>query len=363
MLTRQSKRSIDTSSDLDDEAQHKQKKQQQAVQSSQSSPNLPKINLTIELPDGWTPEDTQFGTMRFDFLSPTSKSYREVEALFRNGIPVDTADILGISGVKNMTLYLSWMTRVAADRSRTQVPPRIQKLWHGTQVSNAANICTNNLDKGRITSNVGSIYGKGVYLTWSVRYASSDNYSKPAEHESTFHDSNGNSISLPMGTKCLILCKVIVGKTLPVSNNNHMLVAPPEGFDSTCNEALIDPNTGNTVLPEECVYSIFDTSRIYPENVIYFLPKREMEKVFKPLACNKIANSSCAASGQAPAASVRLNIATPSSSLQAAMGAAVSSTVTSGCSTSSSAHGGSLLGTVGLQSSSSTSQKASLYKT
>lgn len=243
-----------------------------------------KAELCIELPSTWSQEDAIFGRNNIVSLEPSAEQYREVEHLFRKDIPAEFAKILCIRESRNMHLYFTHVSKLAEQKNRSNgVDDKLlhKKLWHGTNVANAESICRENMDKGRVQTNVGSLYGRGIYFTWSARLAASDAYSKPSVQDLTVKDHNGEDIVLPSKTKCLLLCRVIVGNSLPISNNNQALIAPPDGYDTTCNEVVLDRNTGTVLIPKECIYSVYDTSRIYPQYIVYFEPLKSLGSFFK----------------------------------------------------------------------------------
>jgi hypothetical protein len=242
-------------------------------------------HLSIQLPQGWTQEDAQLGNHYIEILKQSDSCYNSVEQEFYSKIPSTHAKLIGIRRNKHMGLYLNFCSKASEMRQQAlkngQTDLNIQRLWHGTKILNAEDIAKKNFDKGLAQTSNGTLYGKGVYLSSMSLYAARDVYAKPSEEKYKIEDGEGNKLILPIGTKCIIQCDVIVGKALPIANNNRDLVSPPDGFDCTCNEEILDNTTKKVRLPAKCVYCIFDTNKIYPCHIFYFLPIQDYSNVFK----------------------------------------------------------------------------------
>ena len=242
-------------------------------------------HLSIQLPEGWTQEDAQLGNQYIEILKQTDIGFDTLEKEFYSIIPSTHAKLICIRRNKNMGLYLNYCGKVSEMKQQAlkngETDLNIQRLWHGTKILNAEEIAKKNLDKGLAQSSNGTLYGKGVYLSSMPLYAAHDVYSKPSEEKYKLEDGEGNKIILPIGTKCLIQCDAIIGKALPIANNNRDLVSPPDGFDCTCNEEILDNLTKRVRLPAKSVYCIFDTNKIYPCHFFYFLPTQDYANVFK----------------------------------------------------------------------------------
>jgi len=124
------------------------------------------------------------------------------------------------------------------------------RLWHGTSKEAAESIAASDFRFNLAGSNAGTLYGSGVYFADSC--SKSDEYSQPSAD----------------GLRCLILCRVALGRVL----YNDEISPDAEQLTRKCLSGEYDSVLGDR---EKCrgtfkEFIIFDEAQVYPEFLVFY---------------------------------------------------------------------------------------------
>jgi len=124
------------------------------------------------------------------------------------------------------------------------------RLWHGTSQTAAESIAATDFRLNLAGSNAGTLYGSGVYFADSC--SKSDEYSQPSAD----------------GLRCLILCRVALGRVL----YNDEISPDAEQLTRKCLSGEYDSVLGDR---EKCrgtfkEFIIFDEAQVYPEFLVFY---------------------------------------------------------------------------------------------
>mmetsp|Transcript_69399 Transcript_69399/g.137209 ORF Transcript_69399/g.137209 Transcript_69399/m.137209 type:complete len:717 (-) Transcript_69399:122-2272(-) len=124
-------------------------------------------------------------------------------------------------------------------------------LWHGTSVRVALSIAQEDFRLDTAGRNVGTMYGRGIYLAENSTKA--DEYAK--DDPGGFYD----------GVFAMLLCRVCLGKFFYTTERNEDAIKSYESgeFDSTCGDRAKSVGTFRE-------FVVYDSDQLYPEYVILY---------------------------------------------------------------------------------------------
>lgn len=124
-------------------------------------------------------------------------------------------------------------------------------LWHGTKVRSALSIAQNDFDIGYAGSNVGTMYGRGIYLCEHCTKA--DEYA--LDEPGGYYD----------GVYALLLCRVVLGKFFYTLDRNIGAEQEVKSgqYDSTLGDRLKKADTFRE-------FVVYDADQVYPEYVVIY---------------------------------------------------------------------------------------------
>lgn len=124
-------------------------------------------------------------------------------------------------------------------------------LWHGTSVRVALSIAQEDFRLDTAGQNVGTMYGRGVYLTENSTKA--DEYAK--DDPGGFYD----------GIFAMLLCRVSLGKYFYTTERNEDAIQFYQSgeYDSTCGDRAKSVGTFRE-------FVVYDADQLYPEYVILY---------------------------------------------------------------------------------------------
>lgn len=124
-------------------------------------------------------------------------------------------------------------------------------LWHGTKIRAALNIAQDHFNISFAGSNVGTMYGRGIYLCEHCTKA--DEYAQ--DETNGYYD----------GVYALILCRVVLGKYFYTNDRN--IGAEDEvksgRYDSTLGDRLTKAKTFRE-------FVVYDADQVYPEFIVLY---------------------------------------------------------------------------------------------
>jgi hypothetical protein len=299
------------------------------------------IHYDFKIPPTWVmDEHTSFFLQnpitKIVEIAPETPLFQNIETLFYQNLPSrSSAKLLcveQVQNIKNFAHYCTEATAIHNDFILKKYPEReIEKwLWHGTSMLNLDSLLRGGFDKVYLKR---EMFGKGFYFSHSSRIAGQSNYAKPATSDSFhlrihqyfrelspvqqpfFYTSHRESAvdqesaahcppkkkrnadklkftdmakmkviipELPSETRVLLLCRVLVGKSLEVSDrtyahNKEAMKLLPIGFHSSINAPTISQQN----IQKGDYTVIYNPCQIYPEYICYFKVNPEFEKKYK----------------------------------------------------------------------------------
>jgi len=238
--------------------------------------------------------------IQVESLLSTDERYLGVLERFSKDLPMGSCEVFGIDHVENCNEYAKYcmesMKMVMTYGKTDFINKNFERfLWHGTSISNLESILENGFDRMTIKTGV---YGKGFYFTNKAKIAALDVYAKPAVYD-IFHANikntemeyvkmSKNSLKsvveaevYPEDVKCVMLCRVLVGKVHKVAPKAYDKSFPIKGFHSTGNIAVQNHKNPFLSLEEENFIVSYQNKYIYPEYLVFFKAKEEWKTFFR----------------------------------------------------------------------------------
>ncbi|XP_078538540.1 protein mono-ADP-ribosyltransferase PARP14-like isoform X2 [Lissotriton helveticus] len=201
-----------------------------------------KIEGENDIPAHW--ESVSANKVNRVQLSPQTKEYKDVEALFKKTC---THTIHKIERLQNVFLWKNYMIKKLSidDKNGSQNNERL--LFHGTAQAHLTTILKNGFNRSFAGMNA-AVYGNGTYFAVNASYSAHDTYSKP--------DASG--------MKYMYLTRVLTG--LFCAGRKGILTPPAKNTQDPTD--LYDSVTDNVENPN--MFVVFNDVQAYPEYVISF---------------------------------------------------------------------------------------------
>ncbi|XP_050959398.1 protein mono-ADP-ribosyltransferase PARP11-like [Labeo rohita] len=200
-------------------------------------------DISTSSPAHWKNVDPQIPYQLF-CLRKDSSEYQRVERFVRvDGLLQHP--IVSINRIQNMDLWeLFCRKKIQLMRIKGQSDIKEEMLFHGTSAKNVHSICTYNFDC-RLSDKKrgGHTFGKGTYFAKHASFA------------------NNYSANTGLGTKVMLLARVIVGK---YKTGRQDYCTPDDDLDERIHDSCVD----DMLCPR--IFVIFDSNQIYPEYLIEY---------------------------------------------------------------------------------------------
>jgi len=198
-------------------------------------------------------------TQQFDVTK-----YASIENQFQVGMKkknyiANIVCILSVFDTKRFKDYTAYLKMVESNRNLKHGNEK--RWWHGSalkcQLWKTKKVC------GTQGCHVCSILDQGFLMKYANSTRSWGRFGKGLYFAPDAAKSNDYAVGEPnSGIKCLILCKVVVGKAMIYQTDQTTLTQPPPGYDSVLGE------TGQSLNFPELV--IYNDSAILPAYVVFF---------------------------------------------------------------------------------------------
>jgi len=183
-------------------------------------------------------------------LTPNKRPGIEKQFKDTIGVSVQIIEVLSVFDKDRFKDYDMYKLKMATKNGDANE----RRWWHGSRL--ACTLWTNQKLCGGSTCAICGILHKGFLKSHAANGRLGPGlYSAPAAAKSNTYTTAHN------GIKCLILCKVVVGKPIKFSSDQPQLRACPSGFDSVLAE-------GGSFSHVECV--VWDEDGVLPAYVIFY---------------------------------------------------------------------------------------------
>lgn len=234
--------------------------QQQQQNSTTISVSFPSTWKTMPDDQATTRDFTWWNTTHFIELHPGPPEYKEVIALFKNGLPA--AQVSRIERIQHRLLYSHYSRRFNVLGIKHGGEAQERFLFHGTNSLSPKNLLLNSetgLDLRFANSN--GFYGSGVYFAENSRYSHHYAYRNSTKRE---HQ--------------MLVCKVALGSSFDYKLNiDRQLRLPPHmaGSSQSIRHDSVQggphqPSQAGPGKDDSVMHIVYNNEQVYPNYIITY---------------------------------------------------------------------------------------------